>query len=418
VGAPQRPLLVVRAAQPGCASRGDTHPRQGVCRSIDGDRYHPPAMTTRKPAYLATESGLFLEGLSVGASGERGGDLVFNTAMSGYHEVLTDPSYAGQVVVMTYPLIGNYGVAEEDAESPRAWPEAFIVREMARRHSNHRADSDLPSWLAKHGVVAIEGVDTRRITKHVREHGSVRCIVSTLESDEARLIAKARAVAATDGRDLASTVCTQELHHWSADYEASYPALVPTARGAKRRLVAYDYGIKRNILKSLVHSGFDVTVVPAWTSAADVLALEPHGVFLSNGPGDPAAVKCAIDAVSDLVGKTPIFGICLGHQILSIVLGAKTSKMPFGHHGSNHPVRDIDTGRVEITAQNHSFAVDASTLPSGVELTHVNLNDGTVEGMRHARHGITSVQYHPEASPGPLDSAHLFRRFAERIGAR
>jgi len=375
-------------------------------------------MATQQPAYLATESGLFLAGTSAGAAGERGGDLVFNTAMSGYHEVLTDPSYAGQVVVMTYPLIGNYGVVDEDAESPRAWPEAFVMRELAPRHSNHRADSDLGGWLVERGVVAIEGVDTRRITKHVREHGSVRCIVSTLDGDRDSLIAKARAVASTDGRDLASTVCTQELYHWTADFDASYPALAASARGPRRRVVAYDYGIKRNILKSLVHAGFDVTVVPAWTPADDVLALEPDGVFLSNGPGDPAAVTCAIDAVSDLVGKRPIFGICLGHQILSIVLGAKTAKMPFGHHGSNHPVRDLDTGRVEITAQNHSFAVDAATLPAGVELTHVNLNDGTVEGMRHARHGISSVQYHPEAAPGPLDSAHLFRRFADALGAR
>jgi carbamoyl-phosphate synthase small subunit len=373
-------------------------------------------MATQRPAYLATETGLFLAGRSVGAPGERGGDLVFNTAMSGYHEVLTDPSYAGQVVTMTYPLIGNYGVAEEDAESARAWPEAFVVREMAARHSNQRADSSLPDWLAKHGVVAIDGVDTRQITKHVREHGSVRCIVSTETSDPKELVARAAKVAATDGRDLASEVSTQEAYTWTDGYDASYPALEEAARGPRRRLVAYDFGIKRNILRSLVHTGFDVTVVPAWTPAADVLALEPDGVFLSNGPGDPAAVTRSIDAVADLIGKRPIFGICLGHQILSIVLGAKTQKMPFGHHGSNHPVRDLATGRVEITAQNHSFAVDASALPDGVELTHVNLNDGTVEGIHHTGLGVSSVQYHPEAAPGPLDAAHLFRRFAERLG--
>jgi len=371
--------------------------------------------TEQRPAYLATETGLVLEGRSVGATGEAGGDLVFNTAMSGYHEVLTDPSYAGQVVTMTYPLIGNYGVAEEDAESGRAWPEAFVVREMAALHSSHRATSSLPDWLSANGVVAIEGVDTRRITKHVREHGSVRCIVSTETSDATELVERATRVEATDGRDLASEVSTQESYAWTTGYDASYPALVDAATGPRRRLVAYDFGIKRNILRSLVHAGFDVTVVPAWTSADDALALDPDGVFLSNGPGDPAAVRRSIDAVSDLVGKKPIFGICLGHQILSIVLGAKTSKMPFGHHGSNHPVRDLATGRVEITAQNHSFAVDEDALPDGVELTHVNLNDGTVEGVRHAKAEVMSVQYHPEAAPGPLDAAHLFRRFADGL---
>ncbi|MEZ5977193.1 MAG: glutamine-hydrolyzing carbamoyl-phosphate synthase small subunit [Planctomycetota bacterium] len=372
-------------------------------------------MATRSRAHLATELGLVLEGVSVGADGERGGDLVFNTAMSGYNEVLTDPSYAGQVVAMTYPLIGNYGVVDEDAESARAWPEAFVVREMAERHSNHRATSDLPSWLAEKGIVAISGVDTRRITMHVREHGSVRCVVSTTDHDPASLVAKARRTPATDGRDLASEVSTPEPYEWNADYDASYPSIVEPVRGGRRRLVAYDFGMKRNILKSLVHAGFDVTVVPAWTSADDVLGMDPEGIFLSNGPGDPAAVERGIAAVSDLVGRKPIFGICLGHQILSIVLGAKTSKMPFGHHGSNHPVRDIATGRVEITAQNHSFAVEVDSLPQGVELTHVNLNDGSVEGMQCVRAGVTSVQYHPEAAPGPLDSAHLFRRFAERV---
>lgn len=373
-------------------------------------------MKTDMPAWLAVESGLLMQGRAVGAEGERAGDLVFNTAMSGYPEILTDPSYCGQVVVMTYPLIGNYGVADEDAESDRAWPEAFVMREMSSIASNHRSGSSLPDWLAANGVVAIDGIDTRQLTKHIREHGSLRCVVSTTDGDAVSLVAKARAAQSTDGRDLASLVSTKAPYTWSEGYHETFPTIVPPmARERRVRLVAYDYGMKRNILRSLVHAGFDVTVVPAGIPASDVLGMDPEGVFLSNGPGDPAAVTPAIRAVSDLVGKVPIFGICLGHQILSIVLGAKTHKMPFGHHGANHPVRDLVTKRVEITSQNHSFAVDPATLPAGVELTHINLNDGTVEGMRHEKARVSCVQYHPEAAPGPIDSSHLFRRFADLV---
>jgi carbamoyl-phosphate synthase small subunit len=367
-------------------------------------------------ASLAVENGLVLHGRSVGAPGERAGDLVFNTSMTGYHEILTDPSYAGQTVVMTYPLIGNYGVAEEDAESAGAWPEAFVMKEMSSLPSNQRSSGSLGDWLVRHGVVAIEGVDTRRLTKLIRTAGSLRCVVSTFDHDGDSLVRKAREALATDGRDLASTVSCNESYGWTDGYHGSYPSWVEDGRGRRKRIVAFDYGIKRNILRSLVHAGFDVTVVPAWTSASDVLAHDPDGIFLSNGPGDPAAVTPAIDSVSDLIGKRPIFGICLGHQILSIVFGAKTHKMPFGHHGANHPVRDLETGRVEITSQNHSFAVDPASLPPDVELTHINLNDQTVEGMRHKKAPVFSVQYHPEAAPGPLDSSHLFRRFRERIG--
>ncbi len=362
-------------------------------------------------AWIAVENGTVLEGRSVGAEGEASGDLVFNTAMTGYQEILTDPSYAGQVVVMTYPQIGNYGVAEEDSESTRAWAEAFVMKEMSQIPSSHRATASLPDWLRAQGVVGIEGVDTRRLTKMTRTEGSLRCVVTTKGGTPEELVARARAARSTDGRNLAAEVTCAAPYAWDADLDASYPALVRPHEGPRLRCVAYDYGAKRNILRSLVHAGFDVTVVPAGASAAEVLALEPDGVFLSNGPGDPAAVKPAIDAVSDLVGKVPIFGICLGHQILSIVLGAKTEKMPFGHHGANHPVRDLLTGRVEITSQNHSFAVLADSLPKDLELTHVNLNDQTVEGMRHRTLPVFSVQYHPEAAPGPLDSAHLFRRF-------
>ncbi len=372
-------------------------------------------------ASLAVENGLVLHGRSAGAPGERSGDLVFNTAMTGYHEILTDPSYAGQTVVMTYPLIGNYGVAEEDAESGAAWPEAFVMKEMAALHSNQRATGSLRAWLEQEGVVAIEGVDTRALTKLIRTVGSLRCVVSTLDHEPGSLVRKARAALATDGRDLASAVSCREPYHWSQAYDASYPSQLQAGRasgssGPGPRVVAYDYGIKRNILRSLVHTGFDVTVVPAGTPAGDVLAMEPRGVFLSNGPGDPAAVRPALDAVSDLVGKVPVFGICLGHQILSIVFGARTHKMPFGHHGANHPVRDLATGRVEITSQNHSFAVDPASLPADVELTHINLNDRTVEGMRHRSLPVFSVQYHPEAAPGPLDSSHLFQRFRKLLG--
>ena len=380
-------------------------------------------MSNANTAWLALENGTVLKGTSAGALGEAGGDLVFNTAMTGYHEILTDPSYAGQVVIMTYPLIGNYGIADEDAESGRAWAEAFVIREMSTLASSHRASMSLPDWLARHKVVAIEGVDTRMLTRLVRTEGSLRCIVSTIDSDPDSLVAKARATPSTDNRNLTSGVTCVEPYRWTREYDASYPDWIPAAPpqgGAKKpvRCIAFDFGAKRNILRSLVHCGFDVTVVPADTSADDVLAMDAEAVFLSNGPGDPAAVKPAIDAMSDLCGKKPIFGICLGHQILSIVLGAKTHKMLYGHHGANHPVRDITTGRVEITSQNHSFAVDAKTLPAHLELTHINLNDNTVEGMRHKKLPVFSVQYHPEAAPGPLDSSHLFHRFREMVIAQ
>ncbi|MBL8859272.1 MAG: glutamine-hydrolyzing carbamoyl-phosphate synthase small subunit [Planctomycetes bacterium] len=370
-------------------------------------------------AWLALENGLVLEGRAVGARGDAGGDLVFNTAMTGYHEILTDPSYAGQVVIMTYPLIGNYGVPDEDAESGRAWAEAFVIREMSTIASNFRSNMTLPDYLVKQKIVAIEGVDTRRLTRIVRDEGSMRVFVSTTDSDPKSLVNKARNAPATDGRDLTVGVTCAKPYAWTEGYDASYPGLITlSADKRKIRVVAYDFGAKRNILRSLVHCGFDVTVVPAGTSADDVLGMDPDAVFLSNGPGDPAAVKPAISAMDKLIGKKPIFGICLGHQILSIVLGAKTHKMPFGHHGANHPVRDMTTGKVEITSQNHSYAVDPTTLGADLELTHINLNDETVEGMRHKRAPVFSVQYHPEAAPGPLDSAHLFQRFRELCEAQ
>jgi carbamoyl-phosphate synthase small subunit len=370
-------------------------------------------------AWLALENGLVLEGRAAGARGEAGGDLVFNTAMTGYQEILTDPSYAGQVVIMTYPLIGNYGIPDEDAESDRAWAEAFVIREMSAIASNYRSQQTLPEYLVKHKIVAIEGVDTRRLTRIVREEGSMRCWVSTTDSDAASMVKKARNAPATDGRDLTVGVTCEKPYAWDSTYDASYPSFMVSSRNERRiRVAAFDFGAKRNILRSLVHCGFDVTVVPACTSADDVLGLDVDAIFLSNGPGDPAAVKPAIAAMDKLVGRKPIFGICLGHQILSIVLGAKTHKMPFGHHGANHPVRDMITGKVEITSQNHSYAVDPASMGPDLELTHVNLNDMTVEGMRHKKAPVFSVQYHPEAAPGPLDSAHLFQRFRELVESK
>jgi carbamoyl-phosphate synthase small subunit len=371
-------------------------------------------MANRK-AWIALENGTVIEGRSVGAPGEALGDLVFNTAMTGYQEILTDPSYCGQVVMMTYPMIGNYGVATEDDESSRGWAEAFVMKEMASVHSNHRASMSLDDWLKKQGIVAIDSVDTRRLTRMTRTEGSLRCVVSTTDSDHDSLLAKAKAAPSTDGRDLASVVTCKEPYELPGGYDDSYPTELQPARGERFKCVAIDLGVKRNILRSLHHCGFDTTVVPAGTTAADILALRPHAVFLSNGPGDPSAVTQTIETVKALVGQLPIFGICLGHQVLSIVLGAKTQKMAFGHHGANHPVRDIQTGKVEITAQNHSFAVLADSLPEDLELTHINLNDQTVEGMRHKTLPIFSVQYHPEAAPGPLDSSHLFQRFYSRV---
>ncbi|MEM7517737.1 MAG: glutamine-hydrolyzing carbamoyl-phosphate synthase small subunit, partial [Planctomycetota bacterium] len=288
-------------------------------------------------------------------------------------------------------------------------------KELSAISSNHRSTETLDAWLKRRGVVAMEGIDTRKLTKLTRTEGSLRCIVSTTDSDPKSLVEKAKSAASTDGRDLASHVTSKEVYTWSEGYNDFYPTEAAPHAGDRLRIVAYDFGIKRNILRSLVHAGFDVTVVPTGTTAEETLKHNPQAVFLSNGPGDPAAVEPGIQAVSKLIDQVPVFGICLGHQILSIVLGAKTHKMPFGHHGANHPVRDIMTGRVEITSQNHSFAVDPESLPDDIELSHINLNDQTVEGVQHKKKPIFSVQYHPEAAPGPLDAAHLFSRFHERV---
>jgi carbamoyl-phosphate synthase small subunit len=365
------------------------------------------------PALLALADGRVFRGLTCGAGGEASGEVVFNTSMTGYQEILTDPSYRGQMVCMTYPLIGNYGISPEDVESRRPWVNGFIVKEMCGYPSNWRGRMRLEDYLREHGIVAIQGIDTRALTRHLRDHGAQEGIISTVEADADRLVERARALPGLVGRDLVTEVSVAEPHGWNQgtwDLARGYTR----APEPRFRVVAFDSGIKQNILRQLASLGCGVTVVPARTPADAVLEMRPHGVFLSNGPGDPEAVPYLVESVRGLVGRTPIFGICLGNQILGLALGGRTYKLKFGHHGANHPVRDLATGRVEITAQNHGFSVDpASVAKLGLDETHVNLNDGTSEGMRHRELPIFSVQYHPEASPGPHDAHYLFHRFID-----
>jgi carbamoyl-phosphate synthase small subunit len=371
---------------------------------------------TAVPAVLALEDGTVLRGKSFGARGERSGEVVFNTSLQGYQEILTDPSYRGQIVCMTYPLIGNYGISPEDDESGRPWVEAFVVREACRVPSSHRSVETLGAYLERTGVVGIEGIDTRLLTRRLREHGALRGIVSTEEKSADTLVDRARAIPSMEGLDLVKYVTRKSAEPWVEGHVSAFASDRRTPKGPAFHVVALDFGAKRNILRNLVDCGFRVTVVPANVTAAEVLARKPDGVFLSNGPGDPAAVTYAAECVRGLLGKVPVFGICLGHQILAHAFGGKTYKLKFGHHGGNHPVKDLATGKVEVTAQNHGFAAHPSLFERGdVEQTHVNLNDGTCEGMRHREVPAFSVQYHPEASPGPHDSLHLFDRFRSLI---
>lgn len=390
-----------------------------------------------KKALLALADGTVFEGRAFGAEGETGGEVVFNTSMTGYQEVLTDPSYKGQMVVMTYPLIGNYGINPEDVESSGLAVEGFIVKEASPYPSNWRSTQTLDSYLNEHGIVGIQGIDTRALTRHLRDHGAMAAVISTRDCDPDSLIAKAKASPGLIGRDLVKEVACTSPYTWhegpwqlskgqigqglgsrvQGQEQKPQLSLFPTPytpHPTAYKVVAYDCGIKLNILRKLVEVGCDITVVPPDTSASTVLELDPDGIFLSNGPGDPEGVPYLIDNVRTLIDKKPIFGICLGHQILGLALGGRTYKLKFGHHGGNQPVKDLTTGKVEITTQNHGFAVDVASIPNAeIELTHINLNDHTVEGMRHRRLPIFSVQYHPEASPGPHDASYLFQRFVE-----
>jgi carbamoyl-phosphate synthase small subunit len=374
-------------------------------------------------AILALEDGTVFEGASLGAAVERSGEVVFNTAITGYQEIFTDPSYAGQIVVLTYPHIGNYGANAEDNEAARPYIEGLVVREFSPVASNWRAEEEARSFLCRHGVPVISGVDTRALVRRLRTRGTMRGVLSGVPADPQALVEKARSIPPMAGLDLATGVSTPTTYTWERGVVPCSPS-ERVGRPAEPRfhVVAYDFGIKRNILRRLVHAGCRVTVVPSLTPAEDVLALRPDGIFLSNGPGDPEPLQRQVANIRRLIGRKPIFGICLGHQLLGLAFGGRTYKLKFGHRGANHPVINRLTNRVEITSHNHGFAVDPDSLPAAdIELTHFNLNDGTLEGFRHRREPVFCVQYHPEAAPGPHDSLYLFDEFVrlmEEFSAR
>jgi len=382
------------------------------------------ADTTTKemvPALLALEDGTVFRGCGFGAAADSAGEIVFNTAITGYQEVLTDPSYRGQIITMTAPEIGNVGVNPIDFESARPWCAGFVVRQLSPSVSNWRAESDLGTFLGQHGIPGIADIDTRAITRRLRETGAQRAVITRDVANPAAAVEKARRHPALDGRDLVREVTAPQTYTWDETIWQGTGGAAPFAEKppARHHVVAYDFGIKRGILRRLRSSGCKVTVVPASTPAKQVLEMGPDGVFLSNGPGDPAALPYTVEAARELVkSKIPVFGICLGHQILGQALGGKTYKLKFGHHGANHPVMDLGTRKVEITSQNHGFAVDVGSMEGRAVLTHVSLNDKTVEGMRHDSLPVFSVQYHPEASPGPNDSCYLFERFTKLMDER
>jgi carbamoyl-phosphate synthase small subunit len=370
-------------------------------------------------AILALEDGTVFEGRSFGAPTERAGEVVFNTALTGYQEVFTDPSYSGQIVVLTNPQIGNYGTSTLDNEAGRPYIEGLAVREFSSIASNWRSDTEADGFLKAAGIPVIDDLDTRALVRHLRTRGVMRGVLSSSTPDPQALVEKARRIPSMAGLDLASRVTTLEQYQWTAGIEPCSPSELTGKDAAPLyHVVAYDFGIKHNILRRLVHSGCRVTVVPALTSAEDVLALNPDGIFLSNGPGDPEPLTRQVGNIRKLVGRKPIFGICLGHQLLGLALGAKTYKLKFGHRGANHPVRNELNQKVEITSHNHGFAVDPESLPGDVEITHVNLNDQTLEGFRHRSHPLFCVQYHPEAAPGPHDSHYLFEDFTKLMSGK
>ena len=384
-----------------------------------------PMSTPAPIAKLALENGMIFTGRGFGAVGEADGEVVFNTSMTGYQEILTDPSYHGQIVAMTYPLIGNYGVNPEDGESARPWVRGFVVRELSRVASNFRSVETLAAYLARFGVIGIEGIDTRALVRMTREVGAMKGLISTTDLDDASLVAKAKASPGLVGRDLTGEVMPAAVKVWEPGFESDFAekrSAGGATAGKRPHVVALDFGMKWNIPRHLVETGARVTVVPGKASAEAVMQHQPDGIFLSNGPGDPAALGDAVATLRKLLNVAaeasgvPIFGICLGHQLLGQAFGASTFKLKFGHRGANHPVRDERTGKVEITTQNHGFAVDPATLPADVEATHVNLNDQTLEGLRHKRLPVMAVQYHPESSAGPHDSRYLFAEFRAMMG--